>query len=78
MVFYERTRLGCLESGYFLEGCPMGLPLFVGNCCVTIPDGDLANLELSDAVSDRLVTIRHWSACPKRQTNAKKCLGNIK
>ena len=58
LMFYERTRLGCLESGYFLEGCPIGLPLFVGSCAVTIPDGDLTNLELSDAVSDRLVTIQ--------------------
>ena len=58
MMFYERTRLGCQESGYFLEGCPAGLSLFAGPCSVTLPDEDLYNLELNDAVSDRRTTIK--------------------
>lgn len=70
MLFYERTRLGCMSTGYFLEGCPAGLPLFSGECLPYVPNpadqsrGDLTWIRLRDVVSDRLQTIGKLEALP--------------
>ena len=57
LLFYERTRVGITSSGYFLEGCPYGLPLFSGDCNIQVPDDDLLALRLRDVLADRMVTI---------------------
>lgn len=56
-LFYERTRLGCADSGHFLEGLAPGLPLFAGHTNVNMVDNDLRKLKLRDVVVDRVKTV---------------------
>lgn len=74
MMFYERSRLGCVSTGYYLEGCPPGLPLFSGNCVNNVKDNDIVWIRLRDVISDRLQTIGHLEGMrPNSERRTKLC-----
>ena len=45
VMFYERTRMGAMRSGHFLEGLGAGLPLFSGCTTMVVPDALARRLE---------------------------------
>lgn len=72
LLFYERTRLGITSSGYFLEGCPAGLPLFSGSCNITVPDDQVVALRLRDVLADRMTTIGKLEKMSKDSTRQQR------
>lgn len=76
LLFYERTRMGITNSGYFLEGCPLELPLFSGSCNVNVPDDDIAALRLRDVLADRMTTIAKLERLETESPKRKRILGD--
>tara|TARA_Y100000817_G_scaffold271347_1_gene229916 strand:- start:9461 stop:10747 length:1287 start_codon:yes stop_codon:yes gene_type:complete len=78
VLFYERVRLGCTSSGYFLEGCPAKLNMFSGSCTVHVPDEDIVRLRLRDVLGDRLATIAKVESMGQHSSKRSRVVSNHK
>jgi hypothetical protein len=54
ILFYERVRVGLVDTHYFLGGVPSGLQLFTGQISVDVPDDEARKLTFKEIIADRM------------------------
>lgn len=72
IMYYERTRLGAVASGHFLEALPMGLTLFAGATAVQLKDEDLRKLKPDDVREDRKRTLQNLEDLTNESPNLQR------